>query len=141
MLQAYLDIERTRWQSGLMARIEIDPAARGEPLPQFLLLPLLENAIKYGGKTSPALLEVVVSARVEDDELVCEVANTGEWVELNGETPRESTRIGLENLRRRIARHYGLGRDVHVAKGGGWVRVTLRLPRVARAAESETAAG
>lgn len=141
MLQAYLDIERTRWQTGLAARIEIDPAARGEPLPQFLLLPLLENAIKYGGKTSPALLEVVVSARVEDDELVCEVANTGEWVELNGETPRESTRIGLENLRRRIARHYGLGREVQVTKGGGWVRVTLRLPRVARTADAENAAG
>jgi len=141
MLQAYLDIERTRWQTGLAARIEIDPAARGEPLPQFLLLPLLENAIKYGGKTSPALLEVVVSARLEDDELVCEVANTGEWVELNGETPRESTRIGLENLRRRIARHYGLDREVQVTKGGGWVRVTLRLPRVARGAEAEGAAG
>ena len=107
MLQAYLDIERTRWQDGLKASIEVADDARGAPLPQFLLLPLLENAIKYGGKTSPDVLEVRIRIRRSGDHLLCEVANTGHWVELNGETPRESTRIGLENLRQRLRRHYG----------------------------------
>ena len=63
MLQAYLDIERTRWQDGLKARVEVDPAARQDPLPQFLFLPLIENAIKYGGRTSPGLLEVTALVR------------------------------------------------------------------------------
>jgi hypothetical protein len=128
MLQAYLDIERTRWQDGLVATVEIDEAVRSAPLPQFLLLPLLENAIKYGGKTSPDVLEVRVRAWREDGQLVCEVANTGTWVELNGETSRESTRIGLENLRERLHRHYGPACDLERGGADGWVRMRLRLP-------------
>lgn len=128
MLQAYLDIERTRWQDGLRASIEVTEDARPAPLPQFLLLPLLENAIKYGGKTSPDILEVRVRVSRVGETLICEVANTGHWVELNGETPRESTRIGLENLRQRLRRHYGPDCDFERSSTGGWVRVRLRMP-------------
>jgi hypothetical protein len=138
MLQAYLDIERTRWQDGLVAKVEIEESARGAPLPQFLLLPLLENAIKYGGKTSPDVLVVRISVWREAGLLVCEVANTGHWVELNGETPRESTRIGLENLRERLRRHYGPDCDFERITEGGWVRVRLRLPQ-GKAKAGETA--
>jgi LytS/YehU family sensor histidine kinase len=69
---------------------------------------------------------------------VCEVANTGHWVELNGETPRESTRIGLENLRERLRRHYGPDCDFERITEGGWVRVRLRLPQ-GKAKAGETA--
>ena len=129
MLQAYLDIERTRWQEGLRARIEVDAVVKGDPLPQFLFLPLVENAIKYGGRTSPGLLEVTVSVRREDDELVCEVANTGEWVTPQARPAADSTRIGLDNLRRRLARHYGPDCRPEVVTMTGWVCVRLRLSR------------
>jgi ligand-binding sensor domain-containing protein len=143
MLQAYLDIERTRWQDGLKARIEVDPAVRRDPLPQFLFLPLLENAIKYGGRTSPSVLEVAMVVRLEDNALVCEVSNTGHWIAANGRegsplapAPNgsanghgESTRIGLDNLRRRLARYYGPDCKPEVVTMPGWVSVRLRLSR------------
>jgi len=131
MLQAYLDIERTRWQDGLKANIEVDPAVRQDPLPQFLFLPLLENAIKYGGRTSPNVLEVTAHVKLEDDQLVCEVANTGKWIEPGTRAPMgaESTGIGLENLRQRLARHYGPDCRPEILTMPGWVCVRLRLPR------------
>ena len=130
MLQAYLDIERTRWQDGLKARIEVDPAARLDPMPQFLFLPLLENAIKYGGRTSPGLLEVTAQVRIESGQLVCEVANTGRWVEAGArEAGPESTGIGLDNLRQRLVRHYGPECRPEILTMPGWVCVRLRLPR------------
>ncbi len=131
MLQAYLDIERTRWQDGLKARIEVDPAVKNDPLPQFLFLPLLENAIKYGGRTSPSVLEVTAHVKLEDDQLVCEVANTGQWIEAGTRAPMgaESTGIGLENLRQRLARHYGPDCRPEILTMPGWVCVRLRLPR------------
>ena len=130
MLQAYLDIERTRWQDGLKAHIEVDPAAKNDPLPQFLFLPLLENAIKYGGRTSPGLLEVTAHVRIEAGQLVCEVANTGKWVEAGArEAGPESTGIGLDNLRQRLARHYGAECRPEILTMPGWVCVRLRLPR------------
>jgi hypothetical protein len=135
MLHAYLDIERTRWQEGLLTRVYVDPGARMVAVPQFLFLPLIENAIKYGGKTSPDVLEVAVTIKLESDVLVCEVANTGTWVgdKFGSATPTpESTHIGLENLRRRLARYYGPQCRPHIVADAGWVRVRLRLPQKVR---------
>ncbi|MBI2511469.1 MAG: histidine kinase [Opitutae bacterium] len=135
MLRAYLDIERTRWQEGLLTRIHVDPAACAVSLPSFLFLPLIENAIKYGGKTSPSVLEVAVTIRLDDDVLVAEIANTGTWVgeKFGSAAPTpESTHIGLENLRRRLARYYGPQCRPHIVTEEGWVRVRLRLPQKVR---------
>ncbi len=129
MVRTYLDIEKVRWQDALIATVEIDDAARGERLPQFLLLPLIENAIKYGGRTSPGTLGVRVGVRREGDELVCEVANTGAWIEPATTPPPTSTHIGLENLRQRLARHYGRAWSLDIRHGEGRVLVQLRLRR------------
>ncbi len=129
MVRTYLDIEKARWQEALVTSVEIDDAVRGERLPQFLLLPLIENAIKYGGRTSEGGLEVHVSVRAEPGHLACEVANTGAWVEPAAAPSPTSTHIGLDNLRQRLARHYGPGCALEIAHGGGWVRMRLRLKR------------
>lgn len=129
MLQTYLQIEKVRWQDGLVTSVTIAEEARHERLPQFLLLPLIENAIKYGGRTSPGTLEVNVAIRVEGEWLVCDVANTGTWIDPKPHVTETSTRIGLDNLRRRLARHYGVRGALHVRHENGWVTVTLRLRR------------
>lgn len=132
MLHAYLDIERARWQEGLLTRIYVAPEARAVPVPQFLFLPLIENAIKYGGRTSPNVLEVAVTMKIDGDVLVCEIANTGAWIGEKFTAPADlnggSTHIGLENLRRRLSRYYGPQCRPHIVAEEGWVRVRLRLP-------------
>lgn len=129
MVRTYLDIEKVRWQEALVARVDIDPAVQTERLPQFLLLPLIENAIKYGGRTSPARLEVHVAVRGENGELLCEVANTGAWLEPGAAPSAASTGIGLDNLRQRLSRHYGTAWRMDIATGDGWVRLRLRFTR------------
>lgn len=129
MVRTYLDVEKVRWQEALVTSIEVDDTARTERLPQFLLLPLIENAIKYGSKTSPATLEVRVTIRTDGDYLACEVANTGRWVMPAAESSPTSTLIGLDNLRQRLARHYGPGCEIAIARDPGWVRMRLRLKR------------
>lgn len=129
MARTYLEIEKVRWQEALLTAVQVDPAVGGERLPQFLLLPLIENAIKYGGRTSPATLEVRVTLGLEGDRLRCEVANTGSWVEA-ADTPSEtSTHIGLDNLRQRLRRHYGSDWELAALRESGWVRMILRFPR------------
>ena len=129
MVRTYLDIEKARWQDALVASVAIDDAVRDERLPQFLLLPLIENAIKYGGRTSPAALEVRVTVRADGEFLACEVANTGAWIEPAAVPSATSTHIGLDNLRQRLARHYGAGCELAIAHVDGWVRMRLRLKR------------
>lgn len=137
MLRTYLDIEKVRWQEALDVRYVVDPAVHAERLPQFLLLPLVENAIKYGGQTSPGTLVVEIAVARENGLLICSVANTGRWLApeprnriLAKRTNPASTRIGLDNLRERLTRHYGPACAYEIDASGqpGWVRITLRLP-------------
>ncbi len=129
MVRTYLEVEKVRWQEGLVTTIQVDDAIRTERLPQFLLLPLIENAIKYGSKTSPGVLEIRVGIHLDGDYLACEVANTGHWVVPATESSPTSTLIGLDNLRQRLARHYGPTCLLEIVRDQGWVRMRLRLKR------------
>ncbi len=130
-LSIYLDIEKVRWGESLHIELQADAAARRAGIPPFLLLPLVENAMKYGGATSPEDLRVRVEARVEDDgTLVLVVANTGEWVQRTGSSPPFSG-IGLTNIRQRLQRYHPDTHQIAIETADGWVTVTLRLRPVA----------
>lgn len=129
MARNYLDIEQVRWQDGLKINFDVPQTTLRCELPQNLLLPLLENAIKYGGRTSPDVLQINIQTRLEAGILTCAVSNTGHWVKPDTNPFTDSTQIGLQNLRQRLRRHYGdsaeLAHDTAVA---GWVTVSIVLP-------------
>src|SRR5690606_22522465 len=70
MLRAYLDLEQLRWGENLQVELSLAPEIEKTRLPPFLLLPLVENAVKYGGHTSPDLLTIRLTARPEGDEAI-----------------------------------------------------------------------
>ena len=121
-----------RWGDSLHIEVRADEPARRAELPPFLLLPLVENAMKYGGQTSPDELRVRVRAAIVADArgapvLVLEVANTGEWVEHPPGAPNRSSGIGLNNLRQRLQRQHPNRHEVAIDARDGWVTVTLRI--------------
>lgn len=105
MARSYLEIEQVRWQEGLIVRIEIEPRSLACLLPQILLLPLLENAIKYGGRTFPGTLEVSIEITPTENQLHCVFAHTSRWIKSTDTPFDDSTHIGLRNLRQRLRRH------------------------------------
>lgn len=128
LLSTYLQIEQSRWGDLLDVEIAVDPVLDGERLPPLLLLPLVENALKYGRATSPDRVGLRLAARRENDgALVLEVANTGEWIEPAARKTVSSLGIGLDNLRERLTRHYPRMHQLLVSHADGWVTVTLRL--------------
>ncbi|WP_438479795.1 histidine kinase [Oleiharenicola lentus] len=128
LLRAYLEIEESRWGDLLDVEITSDPALEHERLPHFLLLPLVENALKYGRATSPDRVGIKLAThRDTDGALVLEVANTGAWIEPAEEKTVSSLGIGLENLRERLGRHYPRSHWLDIAAADGWVKVTLRV--------------
>ena len=129
LLRAYLEIEQSRWGELLAIEIRCAPAVEAERLPYFLLLPIVENALKYGRATSPDRVAIRLEVRCEDDDVVIEVANTGEWVEPTARSTVSSLGIGLENLRERLARHFPGAHQLSISRAPGWVTVTLRLAR------------
>jgi LytS/YehU family sensor histidine kinase len=128
LLRSYLEIERSRWGALLDVEIACDPALDGERLPHFLLLPLVENALKYGRATSPDRVGLRLTAsRGDDGALVFTVSNTGEWIEPSAKKTVSTLGIGLENLRERLARHYPRAHRLEFSHTDGWVTVVLRI--------------
>jgi len=134
LIETYLATEKSRWRDDLTCSVETDPQVAAVRLPPFLLQPLVENAVKYGGRTSPERLEVAV--RIAGDGatgLRIEVANTGQWVDGDDDPHRQnSTGIGLDNLRQRLRRYYPEAHALDVQSTAGWVRVLLHLQQPAR---------
>lgn len=128
-IENYLRVEHSRFRERLDWRIEASDDAREAVVPSALLLPLVENAIKYGLQTSSHRLILSVRAELCDGSLNAFVENSGHWVE-PGSTTSRSTGIGLPNLRRRLALLSGPAAQVEISHPPGFVRVMLRVPLV-----------
>jgi tetratricopeptide (TPR) repeat protein len=127
-IRAYLDVELAGHGDSMRVAYDLDPAAAAFPVPPLLLQPLAENAIKYGAQTSEDLLEIRISAHLEDAGLRLEVANTGRWVAADAR-PRHREAVGLANVRERLARLGASADALTTTASDGWVRVAARLPR------------
>lgn len=107
--------------------------------PTALVQPLIENAIKYGFRTSPLPLRVRITARVDGSTLEVAVENTGEWHERpSGTDDAQSHGIGLANLQRRLTLLYGDTAHFSVLHPPGLVRIVIRLPFVPAPANPST---
>lgn len=98
----YLHIEQARFAEELEIEITTGELARSRQVPCFLLLPLVENALKHSFQGSEPPWRVTISAEIRDELLHIEVANTGT---LSNEATR-GTGVGLDILQRRLAIHY-----------------------------------
>ncbi len=105
-LSLYLSIEKVRFGERLQTQFDIDEAARHVLLPNLLLQPIFENAIKFAvsEKREPTL--VTLSAAMEGDGLVLRVSDDGPG--MGDEADRsESMGIGLTNVRQRLESSFG----------------------------------
>jgi LytS/YehU family sensor histidine kinase len=147
----YLDVEQIRFEDDLEVQVDVPPAAATRRVPAFVLLPLVENAVKHGLRTSPVPLRVRLTARLDEAEddgaeggassgaagagaseaatLVLTVANTGTLrADDAGADAAPGTGTGLANVRARLAAHYPARHRVTLTEtADGWVRARLTL--------------
>jgi LytS/YehU family sensor histidine kinase len=126
LLETYAAIERVRFQERL--RIEVDAPAdlRSARVPQLLLQPLVENAIRHGIARREGPGTVRVSARPLNGKLRIQVIDDGVGLGTDG---IQHTGIGLGATRERLHHLYGATQTFEVAAGAanGTV-VTIDLP-------------
>jgi hypothetical protein len=128
MLSAYLDIEQSRWGNLLEVVVAVEPGVADAKIPSLLLLPLVENALKYGQATSHDKLSIRLAARRDPTgALIIEIANTGQWVAPTERGIVPSLGIGHENLRQRLQRYYPGAHEFSTTVADGWVTIRLRL--------------
>ena len=127
-LSRYLDIQRTRFQDRLHVALSIPPELLHAMVPNQVLQPIAENAIKHGLATRPECGRIEVSARQSGDWLDLAVRDNGPGIHLGPEGLPVGG-IGLRNTRERLRELYGPGAVLTLANhpdGGAIVR--LRLP-------------
>ena len=125
-LRSYLQMEQVRLGDALRVEFDLTPLAHAILVPQPLLLPLVENAIKYGRETSGEILTLKIGAKVQERHLTLWVENSGRWVE---PAPAEAGRqLGLANLKRRLNLQIGPAEYLKVDALPGAVRVSIMIP-------------
>jgi hypothetical protein len=111
IVEAYLDIERARFEERLSVRLEVPSAVRSVRIPPLLLQPLVENAVKHGIAPMREGGEVHVIARVDerttDSLLVLIVRDTGRGATIAELKRGRAQGVGLANVERRLSAHYG----------------------------------
>ena len=108
---------------------DIDPKTCNYQVISFLLQPFVENAIKFGMKTSEMPLKINISSALENGSLKLVISNTGKWIEPD-EISREnengkSTGTGLRNAEQRLKIAYPNRHDIDFDFEGGIVKVTI----------------
>lgn len=126
-LQLYLAIEQVRFADRLRVEISVDPHTPDAWVPQLILQPIVENAVRHGIERSSSAGRILLRASRSGDMLVIRVQDDGPG--LIGSSSSERRGIGLANARARLQQLYGEGArlDMENSQGGGAV-VTLRFP-------------
>ena len=110
LVEHYLDIEHERFEERLRVRIDVPLALRAHRIPALVVQPLVENAIKHGVAPSRTGGDVEITARLDSadgaDTLVVSIRNTGAPLQPAAAKPA-GERVGVDNVRRRLAGHYG----------------------------------
>ncbi|HET7463468.1 MAG TPA: histidine kinase [Longimicrobium sp.] len=123
-LALYLQIEQVRFRDRLRVSIQVAPGAEDALVPQMILQPLVENAVRHGIARSERGGDVRVSAELRGGRwLVLRVEDTGTGLDGGGRGSRGTGGLGLPNTRARLALRYGESHTLLLSSppGGGTV--------------------
>jgi sensor histidine kinase YesM len=129
-LRCYLEIEQVRFGGRLAVDIEIDPPALEAQVPNLLLQPIVENAIRHGIAVRATPGRIGIRAGRADGVLRLEVTDNGPGLsspERSGIQVKEG--VGLANTRARLQQLYGPEHRLELSEApGGGLRVALAVP-------------
>jgi signal transduction histidine kinase len=127
IVDTYLAIECFRFGDRLQVSLELPPELEDAIVPNFIIQPLVENAIKHAVTNSTEPITLSISARREGDELVIVVEDDGP-----GASPAKAGQgklgIGLLNTRSRLQLRYGDTAKFEAGPAERGFRSTIRLP-------------
>lgn len=125
-IHKYLEIEQTRFEDRLIVHIDVSPETLPALVPNFILQPLVENAVKHGISQNTEAGMIEIFARSEGDKLLLSVRNDGPSLSDNG---GNGAGIGIRNTRERLEKLYGEGQQFLIQNAvPSGVTATLSIP-------------
>jgi two-component system, LytTR family, sensor kinase len=124
-LDRYLEIEKTRFRERLSVERDIEPQTLEAKVPNLILQPLVENAIRHGIERHARPGRIVLRAHRRDGALELEVQDNGGGLP-DGKLLREG--VGISNTRARLEQLYGASQSFELknaSSGGLLARVVI----------------
>ncbi|MEQ6278457.1 sensor histidine kinase [Kluyvera huaxiensis] len=124
-VNAYLQIEKARFQSRLVVHMDIPDALSGQQLPAFTLQPIVENAIKHGTSQLLEVGEITLRASRQGQHLVLDIEDNAGLYQPNA----QASGLGMSLVDKRLKMRFGDECGIAVTcEADRFTRVTLRLP-------------
>jgi hypothetical protein len=129
-LNRYLEIEGIRFGDRLSVKIDIEPETLSASVPNLILQPIIENAVRHGisRQIEPGLISI--TARRNGEKLCIQIENSGPGLNFVAkESNNGKGGIGLSNTRARLFHHYGENHYLNISNAEpNGVQVTLEIP-------------
>jgi two-component system, LytTR family, sensor kinase len=124
LLDLYLRIMRARFEDKLDCTVTARPELCGALVPQLILQPLVENALRYAADPETGHIVVSVNAQRGGDRLCLEIRDRGP----GAVAPQSNGGVGLKNLAGRLERLYGRAGQLKVQHTPRGTNVLIELP-------------
>lgn len=120
-IDRYLEVMQIRFQGRLHVRVHADPEVNASFVPNLILQPLVENAMKHGVSKTVGTGRIEIRAKRIGERVVLSVHDSGPG--LNAANVPLTEGVGLRNTRQRLAQLYGSEQSLVLrpADGGGLV--------------------
>jgi len=126
LLELYLSIEKVRFGKRLQVQLEISDSAKKCQVPNMLLQPLVENAIKYAIEPRKSGGKVTIKAMCTYNRLVVSVLDDGYGED---EQSKKGFGIGISNTKARLDAMFNGDYEINlIAKPAEGARVEMSLP-------------
>lgn len=128
-LRGYVEIQQTLLQERLAVDFRIDSGALGANVPNMILQPLVENAIRYAVAPREEGGKVKIEARRYNGSLRVRVCDDGPGLAADNSDREETKGIGLANTRARLRHLYGDAHSFELTETpGGGLTVSMEIP-------------
>lgn len=122
----YLEIEKVRFGDRLSYQLDVDEACLQWPIPNMLLQPLYENAVKFGIYEQLEDVHISLLGNCSKDVLQLSICNNYD----NSGMAKKGNGIGLQNVSKRLSLIYGASNLIAIEKEKNIFKVHLKIPRL-----------
>lgn len=122
-LHNYVEIERIRHHRHISISFDVQGITDNVQIEPMLLLPFIENAFKHGARESVKEGHVSIVLCLVEKELTLQVSNS----KPSGETKKDPSGIGLQNVTKRLELLYQNRYQLQVTENGQNYEVNLNL--------------
>ena len=123
LLGEFVELMQIRFQGKLDVTMTVDDDTRNALVPNLILQPILENAMKHGVEQGSGRGAIAVRARRVDGDVAIVVTDSG-----SGDSVVPGTGVGLANTNARLKQMYGERYGVTLRPSGAGTEAELVIP-------------